>query len=130
MKSATECDLARPVLLDRLGDDTVNSLVGLALDGCIDVDDTELARAVEHVRSCESCRSWRETELQPELFAWRRRASQYCCGEMFRAVAGPERFVSLQASGPEMLQCWTFGAEGPVIRFCPWCGTPLPTGSP
>jgi hypothetical protein len=45
---------------------------------------------------------------------------------MFRAVAGSERSVFSQESGPEILHCWTFGAEGPVIRYCPWCGTVLP----
>lgn len=136
MQSSNECDLARQVLTDHLGADPSGSPLALALDGCIEME-VEAAftaaaiQSVKHLEGCTGCQSWRETDLQPELFALRRRVSKYCCGEMFRAVAGPlaERYVHLQDSGPEILQCWTFGEQGPVIQYCPWCGTALPEGA-
>jgi hypothetical protein len=134
MKSSAECDLARQVLKNRLQADNSDSLLSLALDGGIEPEGAFTAaeiQVLEHVQACAGCQSWRETDLQPELFALRRRLSKYCCGQMFRAVAGraTERCVYLQPSGPEILHYWSFGETGPVIRYCPWCGAALPENS-
>lgn len=130
---SSDCISARDTLTELMRDPACESIVTLALDGCIEATDEpsfdfSAVSAVRHFLDCSNCQVWRATKLQPDLFARRHRIKQYCCGEMFLAIDGQLEglSVALERLGPEHLLYWMMGEQRVCIRHCPWCGAALP----
>lgn len=131
-KRITYCESSQKILVAMLTSGN-ESLLSLALDECIEIDDSvstdhRVLKAIKHALSCQKCQQWRAVILQPELFEWRKRASSYCCTEMFRAIDAPqnELIFRFERTGPENLPYWTAGESHTAVNYCPWCGTILP----
>lgn len=127
-----DCESSQKILVAMLTGGN-ESLLSLALDECIEIDDSvstdhRVLVAIKHALGCPKCQQWRVVTLQPELFEWRKRAKKYCCTEMFRAIDAPqnELVFRFERTGPENLPYWTVGESHTVVHYCPWCGKVLP----
>lgn len=108
-----------------------NGVLWLAIEGFIEIEegtlgDHTLERAAEHVAGCDRCQAWLD-QLFPERVAARERAKRYCCTSMNLAVNDPQaslRFEFMLFRGEE--PCWMVNDGIEFVRYCPWCGRPLP----
>ncbi|MCL6532123.1 MAG: hypothetical protein K6U12_02435 [Armatimonadetes bacterium] len=85
--------------------------------------------ALKHIRNCPKCRAWIHAVIPSEVLRRQRRLSRYCCAAMFVAVEEYKlhrvpriRFTMFRGEDP----CWMIEDYAAFLRFCPWCGKPLP----
>lgn len=134
---STNCQNARKVLTAFRAVSHDESILRMALDGMIEIDEgclgnSKAENAARHVESCAACTAWLD-EFYPNRAASRAAREQreqiYCCTSMSFAVRDKEAqtrfsFVMFRGEDP----CWRINDDYSFARFCPWCGQHLPDG--
>ena len=80
---------------------------------------------LDHLRSCESCKSWISKYSGVQLIERQRKLSLYCCPQMFSAAEEPKKIRIQISHTPDSGMRWFMNGER-IISYCPWCGARLP----
>ncbi len=114
-------------VLDTLGPIILHGEEGFPNDG------TDLGqKAVSHLQSCASCKTWLKSRVDPKADQRIQRLNQYCCPMMFGAVEKSEpEDLHLKLVYFRDERFWIvdqpereFGFVS--FSYCPWCGKRLP----
>lgn len=84
--------------------------------------------AVSHVRGCAACVAWIRRILPQSALRRAKRMGDYCCTRLYFAceegsIVPRMRHGLVRGEEP----CWYIEGKTAFAKFCPWCGTELPS---